>query len=262
MVELSALLDIYLDQFLLFVLVLTRISGLVMTAPIYGARTIPARIRAFIAVGLALMITPLQSADTLQVPQHLVGGMLLLARELILGLALGIAVMILVSGLQLTGQLVGQVSGMALADVFDPTFQTNVPIFTQMLDVIAMSVFLAVGGHRRVLRALLDTFHWRPPGIDDLPLGVVDTLVAVTGESFIVGIRAGAPVLVSLMLAVLILGLLNRTLPQLNVLAVGFSLNAFVLLTSLAFSIGSIAWLLEERTAAVVDSVHEVLITE
>lgn len=255
-----ALLELYFDQFLIFLLVLTRISGLVMTAPIYGSRTIPLKVRALIAIGLAMMITPAQDTGLFVVPDHLIDATILMTRELVLGLALGLSVMILFSGLQLAGQIIGQVSGMSLADVFDPTFQTNVPVFTQLLDAITMSVFLTIGGHRHMMRALLDTFYWRPPGVNDLPANVLDVLTTVTAESFLVGIRAGAPVMVALILAVLILGMISRTLPQLNILAVGFSLNAIVMLTTLSFSIGAIAWLMQERAEAVVDSVHQVLI--
>lgn len=256
----ASLLQLYLDQFIMFTLVLTRISGLVMTAPIYGSRTIPLRIRAFLAVGLALIITPSQNIAALEPPEHLIGVGVMMARELVLGLALGLAVMILFTGLQLTGQLVGQISGMSLADVFDPTFQTSVPIFTQLLDVIAMSIFLAVGGHRQVMRALLDTFHWREPGGTDLPTGIVEILTTVTTESFLIGIRAAAPVMVSLMLAVLILGLVSRTLPQLNILAIGFNINALIMLTTLSFSLGSIAWIVQERSEAILDAVQEILV--
>jgi flagellar biosynthetic protein FliR len=129
-----------------------------------------------------------------------------------------------------------------------------------LLDAITLSVFLTVGGHRHLMRALLDTFYWRPPGVNDLPTNVVDVLTAVTGESFLVGIRAGAPVMVALILAVLILGMISRTVPQLNILAVGFSLNAIVMLSTLSFSIGAVAWLLQERSEAVVDAVHKALI--
>ena len=256
----ASLLQIYLDQFILFVLVLTRISGLVMTAPIYGSRTIPVRIRALLAVGMALIITPAQSPDLLEVPPHLIGVAILMCRELMLGLSLGLAVMILFTGLQLTGQIIGQISGMSLADIFDPTFQANVPVFTQLLDVITMSVFLAVGGHRHVVRALLDTFRWRAPGGTDLPAGVLEVLTTVTTESFLIGIRAAAPVMVSLMLAVLILGLISRTLPQLNILAVGFNLNALIMLTTLSLSLGSIVWVVQERSDAIIDAVQEILV--
>jgi flagellar biosynthetic protein FliR len=256
----NILLEFYFQQIYLFVLVLTRISGLVMTAPIFGSVVIPLRVRAFLAVALAAMITPMQAVHELPLPQNLMGLLVLLGREAALGLALGLAVMILFSGLQLAGQLIGQISGMSLAEVVDPSFGISVPVFAQLLDVIAMSIFLLIGGHRHVLRALLDTFRQRPPGGDDWPGGIVEALSIITGESFVVGLRAGAPVMVALLLAVLILGLISRTLPQLNVLAVGFSVNAVVLLMTLAFALGTLSWVVQQRADWAIDSVHQALI--
>ena len=255
----TALIELYRDQFPIFVLVLTRISGVVMTAPIFGSRNVPLRVRAFLAVGLAVMITPAQWESAPGMPHDLLNLLVLMAREAFLGLALGLAVMILFAGLQVTGQLIGQMSGMSLADTFDPTFDTSVPIFSQLLDVVALSVFIAVGGHRQVLAALLDTFRWRPPGERDLPAGVLETLSGITAESFAVGIRVGAPVMVALLLAMLILGLISRTLPQLNVLAVGFSLNSMIMLLTLAASLSALAWVVQHHADEVIMAVREAI---
>ena len=251
-------LQVQLDAFLVFVLILTRLSGLVMTAPIFGSRSIPMRIRAYLAIGLALIVTPLYS-DNVEVPPHLLGLLVMLGREILLGVAIGLAIMILFTGLQLAGQIIGQISGMSLADVFDPTFQTSVPVFTQLLDIISLSVFVSLGGHRQVLGALLDSFRQRPPGSDAFPTNLASILNSVVADSFAVGIRAAAPVMVALLLSVLILGLISRTLPQLNIIAVGFSLNSMIMLITLSLSIGTIAWVLQDQAQVVLNRVRQSL---
>ncbi len=256
----SALIELYRDQLLLFVLVLTRISTLVMTAPIFGSRNVPVRVRAFLAIGFAVVITPIHFDAAREMPADLINLSVLVAREAVLGLALGLAVMILFTGLHLTGQVMGQMSGMALAETFDPTFDSSVPVFTQLLDAVTLSVFIAIGGHRQVMGAMLDTFRWRPPGVRDLPTNIVDTLTEVTTESFVVGIRAGAPVMVALFLAVLVLGLISRTLPQLNDIAVGFSLNSMVMMVTLAASLSGLAWVVQENADTVIATVRDAII--
>ncbi len=212
------------------------------------------------AIGFALIITPVHFDQARAMPSDLVNLTVLLAREAVLGLALGLAVMILFTGLHLTGQIIGQMSGMALADTYDPTFDTSVPVFTQLLDAVTLSVFIAIGGHRQVMAAMLDTFRWRPPGVRDLPTTLVDTLTQVTSESFIVGIRAGAPVMVALFMAVLILGLISRTLPQLNVIAVGFSLNSMVMMLTLAASMSALAWVVQDNADTVIAAIRDAVI--
>jgi len=256
----TSLLQLYLDQFIVFVLVLTRISGLVMTAPILGSRSVPTRIRGLLAVALAMIVTPLYWDHQVPPPGNVIELTLMLAREGVLGLLLGMSVQILFSGLQLTGQIIGQMSGMSLADVFDPTFDQSVPIFAQLLDTMSLSFFIALGGHRLLIRALMETFRWRPPGVHDLPTGIVAALNDVVHQSFLLGIRAGAPVMVALLMSLLVLGLISRTLPQLNVIAVGFSLNSMVMMVTLALSLGAIAWVLQERAEVVIESMTEMLI--
>jgi flagellar biosynthetic protein FliR len=255
-------LQLYQHQLLIFLLVLTRVSGLIMIAPIFGPRNAPYQVRVFLSLVLALIISPLHWSSSFAVPNNLVAMAVLLGREAALGLALGLAITIFFSGMQLSGTIIGQMSGLQLAEAFDPNFDSSVPVFGQFLDFVAIGVFVALSGHRRVTAALLDTFRWRPPGADDFPLSVVDTLTSVTAESFIIGIRAAAPVMIALLLSVLILGLISRTVPQLNVFAVGFNLNALLVLAVLAFSLATITVVVEQQADEMLESVRASLTGE
>src|SRR4029078_1389782 len=104
----------FLDQFLLFTLVLTRVSGLCMTLPVFGSQSIPLQFRAFGAVTIALLITPSFWGTSAPDPGNMVGLLVIMGREAVLGLALGLSVNILFSGMQLAGQLIAQVSGLSL----------------------------------------------------------------------------------------------------------------------------------------------------
>lgn len=243
----NALLALYFDQFVVFVLVLSRIGGLVSIAPIFGSRAIPMRIRAFLAASLAFLITPLHWGQAIEVPQSLLGMALLVAQDFGMGLVLGLGVLIVLSGLQISGQMLGQMSGMQLADIVDPSLGNSVPVFSQLLDLVTLAVFVIIGGHRLMLGALLETFQWAPPGDVQLPPGIVAALTELITQSFVLGVRAAAPGVVALLLAVLVMGLISRTLPQLNVLAVGFSLNALIMLAVLSISLGAAAWLFQEQ---------------
>ena len=88
----------------------------------------------------------------------------LMANEVAIGLLLGLGVTILFSGIQVAGQIVSQMSGMSLAEVFDPGFDENVSVFTHLFYFLTMAVFVAIGGHRIMIEAVLDTFAWAPPG--------------------------------------------------------------------------------------------------
>jgi flagellar biosynthesis protein FliR len=251
----SPLLTLYLDQFLTFVLVLTRLGSLLMTLPMLGTATVPWQVRALFAVAISLVLTPLFWGQSAPRPENLLLLGTLLAREAILGLALGLAVLILLSGMQLAGQIISQTSGMTLADVANPTFDTTTPLFSQILEMLAVAIFFIVGGHRQVMDALLRSFTWMPPGSGHLPNSAIEALATITSQSFDVGIRAAAPVMIALLLATLVVALISRTLPQLNAVAVGLNFNTLIVLGVLAFSLGSAAWVFQNELDGVIELV-------
>jgi flagellar biosynthetic protein FliR len=254
------LLQNFIDQFLVFTLVLTRISGLFMTLPVMGTQQIPFQLRALAAVSISLLVAPSFWGASVPDPGNLLGLVVVVGREAVLGLALGVAISILFSGMQLAGQLIAQTSGLSLSDVYNPALDSNVPVFSQLLDITALAVFVIIGGHRQVIHALLDTFHAMPPGRADFAPTVVDALTLILQNSFLNGIRAAAPVTVSLLLAVLIVGLISRTLPQLNSMNLGFSFNTIVLLATLAFSLASGVWIFQDETSRALGTMRDALV--
>jgi len=236
-----------LEKFLLFTLVLSRVSGLTMTAPIYGTKEVPMQVRALLAVALALLITPTQWGVAVEYPGSTINYLVFIGSELLVGLSLGLGIVILFSGIQLAGQLIGRIGGLMLADVFDPSSETSVPIFSRLLMLVAMAVFVCIGGHRIVMAGLLDTFQTIPPGSGALPNSIAQTFVVLLSQSFSLGIRAAVPVVTALLLSTLVMGLISRTLPQLNILMVGFGLNSMLTFATFSLTLGAAAWAFQEQ---------------
>lgn len=234
------------SHFLLFTLVLTRVSGLVMTAPIYGSQEVPMRIRALLAFSLAVLIAPLHMGAQVTWPDNVPQYLALILGEVLIGMVLGIGILVLFSGVQLAGQLISQTSGMALGEVFNPGLDSEIPLFSQLLHLFALAVFVLIGGHRLVMEGLLGTFVTLPLG-SGVPTSIVHSLTTLMMHSFDLAVRAAAPATAALLLATLVLGLISRTLPQLNVMALGFGLNSFVTFGALALGMGGIAWAFQEQ---------------
>ncbi len=252
------LLNVYQTQFLIFVLVLTRISGLIVLAPIWGSPAIPLRVRAFLAIGLSLIITPLFWQTPLENTNNLVHLVVLMACEFATGLAIGLAVAIYFAGLQLAGQVMGQMSGMSLADVASPSFDTSVPVFSQFLHLLMLAVFVVTGGHRYLLETMLDIFQRMPPGHTHFSMSLVDALAQIANDSFALGLQVAAPIMVALLLSILLMGLISRTLPQLNVLAVGFSVNSLIMLSALLLSLGVLTQVFIHHSQVAIDTIRPV----
>jgi flagellar biosynthetic protein FliR len=247
------------EKFLLFTLVLTRVSGLTMTAPIYGTSEVPMQVRALLAVVLALLITPTQWDVAVEYPRTTLNYLVLIGGELVVGLCLGLGIVILFSGVQLAGQLIGRVGGLMLADVFDPSSETSVPMFSRLLFLVTMAVFVCMGGHRMVMAGLLDTFQTIPPGSGAVPHSIAESFVVLLSESFNLGIRAAVPVVTALLLSTLVMGLISRTLPQLNILMVGFGLNAMLTFATFSLTLGAAAWAFQEEVEPALEILLEAL---
>ena len=259
--------QIDVSRFLVFSLVLTRVSGLMVSAPIYGSKEIPMRIRALLAVSVAALIMPGQWDTTIPDPGTTLNYAVILGSELIVGLCLGLGITILFSGIQLAGQMIGRIGGLMLADVFDPSMGTSVPLFSRFLLLISTAVFLLIGGHRMMLAGLLDTFTSLPLGAGSLPAsldqeflgGLVRVFEVLLTQSFSLGIRAAAPVVTALLLSTLVMGLISRTLPQLNILAVGFGLNSMLTFGTLGIVMGSTLLVFQDQVEPAFESILEVL---
>ncbi len=241
------------NQFLIFALILTRISGLVVTAPIFGDRAVPPRVRVLLAVGLAFLITPTQIDTVILEPANLLDFAMLAGGELLVGLTLGLGVMLLFSGAQLAGQLISHLSGMALADVFQPGLDSSIPIYSQLLYLMSLTIFVLIDGHRMVMTGLMSAFAAVPPGSAGMPLSATEAFTELLTQSFIVGIRTAAPITVAQLLGTLVLGLISRTLPQLNVLVMGFGINALVTLSLVMFTLGGMVWVFEAQMESMLE---------
>ncbi len=132
-------------------------------------------------------------------------------------------------------------------------------MFGRMLFMIAMAVFVCIGGHRMVMAGLLDTFATIPPGSGAFPVSIAHTFTTLLQESFSLGIRAALPVVTALMLSLLVLGLIGRTLPQLNILVVGFGLNSMLTFAVLSLTIGGAAWAFQEQIEPTLNAVLQAL---
>lgn len=248
-----------LDNFLLFTLVLSRLSGLVMTVPVFGTPDIPMQVRALLAFTLALLITPTQWGAGVADPGSLANYLVLVGGELLIGVAIGLGVVILFSGVQLAGEIIGRLSGETLAEVFDPASGNNLPLYSHLLYLTALAVFVSIGGHRIVMTGLLDTFQAIPIARATLPEGLSGMCVSLITQSFSLGLRAAAPAITALVMANLVLGLIGRTLPQLNILAIGFGVNSLLTYGVVILSLGAAIWAFQGQIEPMLETVQETL---
>lgn len=216
-------------QFLLppFLLVLFRVSGLAIASPLIGSRAIPPQVKIALTLVLSLMIFPIVLSRT---PNMLPLGSVVVTvfGELVIGLIIGLTLELVFLGVRLTGTVIGQQAGIALGQVFNPMLEGRSSIIGQLYYLVTLMIFLAVGGHRAMVRALLDSFERIPPGRFHFTESMLTLFEQLLSAAFVMGMRLAAPTLTALFIASVTMGFVARTIPQLNILTIGFSVRIFV----------------------------------
>lgn len=249
-----------LTKVAVFALVLARIGALTATAPLLKLETVPVTVRGLLAVTLSLLVMPLYTHLSYTSPWNLLAFGSLLLNEVLIGALLGLGMQILFAGVQITGQIIAHMSGMSLAEISSPDFDGGTSVFTQIYHYTTMAVFVALGGHRMVMAALLDTFQWAPPGHATYGDTFAEVMVNILQQSFELGIRAAAPVMIAMFLTTLLLGLISRTLPQINVLAVGFGINSMLTIGTILLTLGGAAWLFQDPIVATLEQLQSTVV--
>ena len=240
------------EKFILFTLILTRLSGMIMIAPFFSNRNVPMQYRALFTFALAMLVAPVHWHIALAAPETTLDYLIVIGSEFFVGLILGLGMMIFFSGIQLGGLLVGRIGGMMIAASLDPQLGEQVPIFGRFYSLVATAIFVCIGGHRLLMAALLETFNTIPVGGAGMPVGATESLMTVLQQSFELGVRATFPVITALLLSTFVLGLIGRAVPQINILIVGFGLNAMLTYAMVALTIGTAVFVFEEQIASTI----------
>jgi flagellar biosynthetic protein FliR len=239
---LTQLLSAHWSEVLVLLMVSARASGLMISAPFWGARVVPALVRIVVAVALSVAVYPLVKSAPVSAAlpaQPLLGFVLLsLGAELLIGLAMGWAAQILFAGLRLAGQQIDLKIGLSISSIIDPQEGTQVAVFSAFIELLGALVFFAVNGHHLMIEALFSSYLLFPPGAG--VLRIAPALVSSAGAIFAIALQVSAPVVVGLMLSNIILGIVNRSIPQMNVFIVGQPLQLFLGLLLLIFALPSL----------------------
>lgn len=209
-----------------FLLVSLRAGCLLYFCPPWDSRLIPMQIRVFSILGLSLALTPVVSPYLPSFPATWSAGIVLVIREILIGLGCGLAFRFLFAGIQMAGNLVAIQMGFGMATLLDPQTQAQNTILAEMLVLSATLVFLALHGHHALLRLLAQSFQEVPLETSiSLPESLFASVPNLGRLMYSLAVQLLAPVLALLFLTQLALGLVARAVPQIQVMIVGFPLT-------------------------------------
>jgi flagellar biosynthetic protein FliR len=174
--------------------------------------------------------------------------------EFVIGELLGMAVGVVLFAAQMAGNIVSHQAGMTLGQVFNPLLEEETNILDQVWFFTVLMLFLAFRGHLAVINVILSSFKQVPP----LMLGVNDSLsellLGLLRSMFEIALRLCGPAVLALLLSSLVLGFLTKTMPQLNILSVGFAAKVAIALIVVAITIQSSGDLVFDTFSSSLDS--------
>ena len=224
---------------------LARIMALVASAPVIGNPSLPVSVKIGLGLLLTILVAPLLPAPPTLDPASATG-LLILAQQVLIGLALGFAMQVVFSAAEMAGELIGLQMGLGFATLYDASVPGFIPIIGQYLGIVVALAFLAVDGHLLLLSALVESFQVLPFAPLSAPTGV-HAVVEWGGNIFSFSLALSLPLLAALLMTNLALGILTRAAPQLNIFAVGFPLTILMGVLVLALSLPYFAPTLERQ---------------
>jgi flagellar biosynthetic protein FliR len=203
---------------------LTRVLAVLSAAPVLGQARMPVRIRIALAIGIVLVLAPTLPAPPAVAPTS-AAGMLILATQIVIGLAIGFVLRLVFVAVEMAGDLIGLQMGLGFAMFYDPGNVQHTPIIGQFMGLLATLVFLAINGHLMIVSTLADSFRVLPIAAAPPGANLFEALSRYGEIVFVAGLQLALPLIVTMLVVNLALGVLTRAAPQLNIFAVGFPLT-------------------------------------
>ncbi len=220
-----------------------RILAYLMADPLWSAGTVPRRTKVGLAVALTVVVAPLLNT----VPQGVPSGpsaMLMLVEQTLIGLSLGFVVRLVFTAVEMAGHLAGLQMGLSFAAQLDPVHGTQTPVVAQLLSLFSTLLYLAMNGHLLTLTTLIQSFDVLPVQPMALSSKAFHGLALYGGQIFSLGLLLSLPVLITLLLTNIVVGLVARAAPQMNLFAVGFPITLVIGFAAIYFTLPGVAGVL------------------
>lgn len=224
-----------------FLVVLARLTGLFVFSPIIASLMIPRRVKALLSLGLALSVYPtVDHAMFAGLEPSLFALAPLMAMELLVGVAVGVLMLTPLWGVQLAGTMMGQQMGLSLAPIFNPATDIEGDSLGQLLFVLALSVFIGMGGVEALWDCVVSSYALVGPGAFRADAGLLETFTGLMSAGFHLAMRVSMPVMAIVLVETVAVGFITKSLPTLNFMSVGFPIRIVLGLVALTAALAGV----------------------
>lgn len=218
-----------------FLLVMVRVAAMLMVAPVLGAKPIPIQVKIGLAALLAALITPLQMAEE-PLLTDIFTILLQVSREVVVGLLTGFSAALVFSAVQMAAQLIGVQIGYSFSNTVDPISSQSTGFLDTFYSMLALVVFMGLGGHHALISGIAHSFQLVPVGTYGAAVDAGEKIVMLVSATFSIAVRLSMPVVGTMFLADTAMALVVRSIPQMNVFSVGLPVKMVLgILVMIAF---------------------------
>ncbi|MBR1728594.1 MAG: flagellar type III secretion system protein FliR [Selenomonadaceae bacterium] len=221
--------DILQNHIAAFLLVLMRSSGIFLISPFFGSMNVPVQFRAVMALTFTFVLFPVVSNESLiALPSSVIMFLAMIIEELFIGWLIGFVSFVSFTAVNLAGKVMDMQVGFAIVNVMDPTSGQQIPLIGSFLYNLAVMFFLITNGHHMIIAALVESFR----AIPVLGMQWSDTLtslmITITSSIFTTGMKIAMPVTFAILMVNVGMGILARSMPQMNIFVVGIPMHIIV----------------------------------
>ena len=241
-----------------FLFAMLRIGTFVLSAPLFAARFISLPVRIIISVCLTV---PLMGQVPIPAPDALssLSSVVIAFRELAIGLSAGMVLQIFFAAAVMAGDRIANTAGLGLAAQVDPTSGSQSPVIGQFFMLFLLAIFVTEDGHLAAIRLMLESYRLIPIGTPIAGTVLIDAGMSATTTMFQNAAQLMMPVVSVLLLLNLVIGVITRSAPSLNLFAFGFPLTMTATLLLLFLTVTSLGPALSERVAQALQHLMEML---
>lgn len=221
----NGILEILFDRYEMFLLILVRASGIFFISPFFSSQNIPNTMKAGFSFIISILLAVTLDSNLNLLDMSFVE---LIFKELMVGLIIGFISYAFFATFYVMGQIVDMKIGFGMVNVMDPQHRVQVPIMGNFYYILAFLILLSINGHHIILNALIDSYELIPIGKFVFSQNIANLLINILAETFVIGFKLSAPIVAIIFLTDILLGILARTIPQMNVFIVGMPLKILV----------------------------------
>lgn len=228
---------------LIFLLVLSRISGMIFSAPLFSTYPIPSMVKALMSAVIAFTMFPmLLGRPDIIIPHDLITLTLMLFKELFVGILIGFCAGLVFVGIQLGGQILSQEMGLSAAETMDPVTGASVSVVGEFYILIASILFVLLNGHHWLFETVYNSYNSIPIGLDLIFTGeFVQRIIYFVSQIFVIAFSMIMPIFGILFIVTVAMAFLSKLMPQMNVFVVALPIQIYVGLMCLSFFMVTIA---------------------